>query len=638
MRSMILAAGLLLAHAPLAAERITQGNLVMEGIPPVAAETFDRLRQYNEVRSASLRDWTPEGELLIGTRFANTVQLHRVQQPLGTRRQLTFYDEPVAGGDFPDDGPWQHGFLFLKDVGGNEQNQIFFFDTRTGRETLLTDGESRNTAPAWFPNGERFVFASNRRDGRNMDIWIGGPDGPDSARLLHEVDGSWMPLDVSPDNRHVLLLHYVSINEAYLHELDIESGQTRELRPLDEPVGYGGAVYSHDGKAIYFISDENSEFRRLRRLDRNSGKVEVLTEELEWDVNGVDVASDGRWLAYTVNEGGVSKLYLLDVRRNRSRALDMPVGVMSGPRFSPDNRSIAVTVSAADSSGDVYVHDIDRKRTTRWTESEVGGLDTEQFVTPSLVEFPSFDNRMIPAFVYRPQQAEGKAPVIINIHGGPESQYRPGFSATIQYFVNELGTAVIAPNVRGSAGYGKTYLQLDNGFRREDSVKDIGALLDWIATQPDLDEERVIVMGGSYGGYMVLASMVHFDERLLGGVDIVGISNFVTFLKNTQDYRRDLRRAEYGDERDPEMHEFLQRISPNNRADEISNPLLVVQGANDPRVPLSESEQMVETIREAGGEVWYLMAKDEGHGFRKQENREVYMAVVVTFLEELLSR
>src|SRR5690606_21266783 len=260
-----------------------------------------------------LRDWTPDGALLIGTRFANTTQLHRVDQPMGARRQLTYYDEPVAGGDFPERGPWQHGFLFLKDVGGNEQNQIFFFDTRTGRDTLLTDGESRNTTPVWFRDGERFVFASNRRDGRNMDIWLGTPDGPGSAKLLHEVDGSWMPLDVAPDNRSVLPPHYVTINEAYLHELDIESGKLTELRPLDERVGYGGALYSHDGKAVYFISDEGSEFRRLRRLDRRSGKIDVLTPDLEWDVNGLDISADGRWLAYTVNEGGISRLYLRDL-------------------------------------------------------------------------------------------------------------------------------------------------------------------------------------------------------------------------------------------------------------------------------------------------------------------------------------
>ena len=277
---------------------------------------------------------------------------------------------------------------------------------------------------------------------------------------------------------------------------------------------------------------------------------------------------------------------------------------------------------------------------TRWTHSEVGGLDTDTFVEPTPITYPSFDHikgkaREIPAFIYRPH-TKGRHPVIITIHGGPESQFSPRFSSAYQLWIKALDAAIIAPNVRGSSGYGNTYVNLDNGFKREDSVRDIGALLNWIKTQPDLDADRVAVLGGSYGGYMVLASSVLYSDRLRAAVDIVGISNFVTFLKNTKDYRRDLRRAEYGDERDPEMNTFLQRISPSNHVDKITIPMLVIQGENDPRVPVSEAVQIVKALRQANRPVWYMNALNEGHGYRKKENRDLSRQVITLFLQEHL--
>ena len=320
---------------------------------------------------------------------------------------------------------------------------------------------------------------------------------------------------------------------------------------------------------------------------------------------------------------------------------EIPAGIMAGIEFSPDDTQLGLYLNSSLSPGDVYSFDVGSKSLTRWTQSEVGGLDTSTFVSAELVRYPTFDEvdgkpRKIPALYYRPK-GRGPFPVIINIHGGPEGQARPVFRSAIQAWVNELGAAVIRPNVRGSSGYGKSYLKLDNGFKREESVRDIGALLDWIETQPELDSDRVVVYGGSYGGYMVLASMVHYSDRLRAGVDVVGISNFVTFLANTKEYRRDLRRVEYGDERDSEMRAFLERISPANNVDKITRPLLVVQGLNDPRVPASESKQMVEQMRKNGGDVWYLLAKDEGHGFRKKVNRDYYLNVSILFLERMLA-
>lgn len=622
-------------------KRVERGNLVMENVPEIPQSVKDRLSRYLDVRSAHFSDWAPGGGILISTRFGNTNQLHHVARPMGARTQLTFFKEPVHIGRF-DPNNADRGFLFQKDIGGNEQNQIYWLDLDEGDYRLLTDGESRNGAFVWNNAGDRFAYYSTRRNNRDHDIWIGSQDGEHD--LVAETEGFWWPLDFSPDDKTLLLGHYISITEGELWLLDLESGERVQINPSDEPIGYWGAKFSAGGEGVYLASDEDTEFKTLRYLELETGEQQSVSGHIPWSVTDFDVSGDGRWLAYVTNEDAISRLHVRDLENRRDLLLDeLPVGVISAVQFSPDSRHLAVELSNATTPGDVFSYDLTSGVLTRWTKSEVGGLDTDRFVQPELIHYPTFDKvdgepRQIPAFVYRPAGVEGKVPVVVRIHGGPEGQFEPDFSSITQYLVNEMGVAVVAPNVRGSAGYGKSYLKLDNGFKREDSVGDIGALLGWIAGQPGLDEDRVVVYGGSYGGYMVLASMVHYSDRLLGGIDVVGISNFVTFLENTKDYRRDLRREEYGDERDPEMRAHLEKISPANNAEKITKPLLVIQGANDPRVPMSESEQMVQTIRDNGGTVWYLLAKDEGHGFKKQNNREVYYQTVMTFLNELLGR
>jgi dipeptidyl aminopeptidase/acylaminoacyl peptidase len=340
-----------------------------------------------------------------------------------------------------------------------------------------------------------------------------------------------------------------------------------------------------------------------------------------------------------VNEDGASKLMLRDLAAQKEMASpELPFGVIGSFEFDAAGERLAFSLQTPGQPYDVWVYGLANGKLERWTQSEIGPLDAKRFVAPALVRYPSFDAvdgkpREIPAWVYKPA-GSGPHPVLINIHGGPEAQSLPLFSIATQQWV-ELGYAVITPNVRGSSGYGKTYLALDNGMKREDSVKDIGALLDWIATQDDLDASRIVLIGGSYGGYMVLSAMSHYNDRLRGAIDIVGISNFVTFLESTAEYRRDLRRPEYGDERDPEMREYLQKISPLNNAGKINKPMLIVQGQNDPRVPVTESEQMVAKIRANGGEVWYLVGLNEGHGFAKRDNVDYYQWAVALFLEKL---
>ena len=634
----------LIGKPKLNTERKEVGNLVLEGIPTIDKSVFERTSQYQNVRSAGFVAWHPGGKgVLVSTRFAETSQLHYVGAPAGFRKQLTFFREPINAAWYSSDKD-RKGFVFSMDTGGGEFYQFYWFDENTGRHTLLTDGKSRYESFAWSNKGDRAAFVSTKRNGRDFDIYLMEGTDLKATKLLKETSGQWNVVDWSSDDKKLLIRNYISANESHLFILDIASGQLTEINPNQKAkkIAYGDTLFSADGKGVYYTSDEDNEVLRLTYYDLATQKKQVLLSNLNWDVENIELSPDGQLLAYTVNEAGISKLYIAPTSNlNAAQNITLEKGVIGGLKFDQDGSRLGISLSSPQTPGDVFSVDVKSGKVTRWTFSEVGGLNTENFVNPELIEFPSFDNvdgktRMIPSFYYKPQNVENKLPVIINIHGGPEGQARPGFNSTFAYWVNELGAAVLVPNVRGSSGYGKTYLELDNGFKREDSVKDIGKLLDWIATRPELDASRVAVIGGSYGGYMSLACMTNFNARLKCAVDIVGISNFVTFLESTQEYRRDLRRPEYGDERDPKMREFLLKISPNNNASKITRPLFVVQGKNDPRVPVTEAEQMVETIKNNGNVVWYLLAKDEGHGFRKKPNQEFYLSALSVFFEQHL--
>jgi dipeptidyl aminopeptidase/acylaminoacyl peptidase len=618
------------------------GNLVMEDVPEIPTRISERMWQYQNTRSAGIQGWLPDGNgILITTRFSETAQLHIVEQPLGMRQQITFYGEPIGSVNV-NPNPSNNNLLFTKDIGGNEFYQVFLFDLSKRQATMLTDGKSRNGSTLWSNKGDQFVFTSTKRNGKDYDIFVSKLTAPTEAKPILEKEGLWYPTDWSPDDSKLIVGQYISANESYLHILEVASGKMTQINPSSEKIAYGGAAWSADGKGIFIISDEKNEFQILKYYDIATQKFTDLTSNIAWDISNFSLSPDRSKMAFIANENGISKLYMLNTKNKKYKSFGkLPIGIVGGLAFNPKGTQLAVTINTAQTPSDVFVLDAKNGKTVRWTASETGGLKTDSFVIPQLVEYETFDQvngkaRKIPAFYFKPQNAKGKTPVLIIIHGGPEAQYQPNFSSQVQYYTNEMGIAVLAPNVRGSSGYGKTYLQLDNGFKREESVKDIGALLDWIAKQPELDASRVAVMGGSYGGYMTLASLVHYSDRLKCGIDVVGISNFVTFLNNTQDYRRDLRRVEYGDERDPAMKEFLEKIAPLNNAQKITKPLFVIQGLNDPRVPVTEAEQMVAKIREIGGKVWYLMAKDEGHGFRKKVNTDFYNNAVVMFLEENL--
>lgn len=633
-----------------AATREQRGNLILDGIPPLSPAVVASFDRWDNTRAASFRDFLPDGSILVTTRFGEVEQVHRLRIPQGAREQLTFADEPVSlVVANPANSPGS--FIFGRDVGGNENTQFHLYQLATPGGRLLTDGRSRHGAPLWSRDGRQLVFHANLRDAARQDIYSLNVEGNEPPQLLVASSGqTWQPLDWSPDGRTLLLLDYVSVTEAYLYTFEIP---TRTLTRIPLPTGkqkttgIGTARYAADGRGFWLVADLGHEFRQLHYVDLSTGTplVRAPLSRYEGDVEDLEVSAAGRYLAYVVNLEGYSRLVVRDLGAAADVVpTDLPNGIVSNLKFDASGTRLGLSVSTARAPRDVWIFEPGESRSTRWTSSELGDIDPTRLVDAELIRYPTWDRvgreaRKIPAFAYLPTQSvaarNGRVPVVIDIHGGPEAQSRPGFSPFTQYLVNELGYAVIQPNVRGSTGYGRSYTQLDNGRLREDAVRDIGALLVWIAANPQLDAERVVVMGGSYGGYMTLASLIMYGDRLRGGIDVVGISNFVTFLTNTSGYRRDLRRAEYGDERDPAMRAFLQRISPLNRANLIRKPLLVVQGQNDPRVPASESEQLVARVRGSGGEVWYLVALDEGHGFRKRVNRNFYLKTVATFLERL---
>ena len=614
-------------------------NLVVQGVPKIPASLVETAGKYGSYRSAILADWNPaRQEMLVATRFGDTPQLHVVKMPGGARQQITFYPDSVTTARFhPNGGDY---ILFMKDIGGGEWFQLYRYDLASGDVTLLTDGKSRNILGAWSSSGDQVAYVSTRRTGQDTDLWVMNPTDPKTDHLLAQLKGGgWEPLDWSPDDKKILLLEEVSINESHLWLMDTATGEKTELTPHDtkEKVAYSSARFSKNGKGIYVTTDLGSEFQRLALLDSSGKNPQFLTSDIPWDVESFDLSRDGKRLAFITDEEGLSVLHVMNTSTHKGMKLPaLPAGVMGGVRWHHDGHDLAFSLTNAQGAGDCYSLDVATGKVERWTNSE-SAVKTDSFPAAELVRWKSFDGKMISGFLYKPAaKFTGKRPVLVVIHGGPEGQSQPTFLGRGNYYLNELGIALIYPNVRGSTGYGKTFSLMDNGFKREDTYKDINALFDWVGTRADLDADRIAVTGGSYGGHMTLAVSTFYSDRIRCSVDVVGMSNLVTFLEHTEGYRRDLRRVEYGDERDPKMHDFLEKIAPMNNIEKIKKPMLVVAGKNDPRVPVTESAQIVEALKKQGTPVWYLVAKDEGHGFRKKQNQDFQFYTTIEFLQEFL--
>lgn len=632
---------LILASFAYSQEAVVRPNdaLMLQNVPPVPASIAAKADRYTEFRTALMWSWHPQRrEILMGTRFGDTIQVHEVAIPGGARTQLTFFPDRVADASYqPRKGEY---FLFRKDIGGGEWYQIFRFDVGSGATTLLTDGKSRNTDFTWSNRGDRIAYGSTRRNTADIDFYIMNPQDKGSDKMLAENQGGgWQMRDWSPDDRTLLAENYVSINESSLWLIDAVSGQKTELTPKgSEKVFYSAVGFSRDGKGIYLITDKGNEYLRLAYMDLATKSLKYLTN-FKWDIEEAQLSWDRRYLALAVNENGLSSLHVMDTQGDKELAMPkLPTGTINDLRWHENSRDLAFSLNSSQSPSDIYSVDIQMHKLDRWTHSETGGINPQSFVEPKLISWKSFDGREISGWLYRPKTKAptGKYPVVVVIHGGPEGQSRPTFLGRNNYLLNEMGVALIYPNVRGSTGYGKSFTELDNGFLRENTYKDIGALFDWIATQPELDASRVMVTGGSYGGHMTLAIATRYNDRLACSVDVVGMSSLVTFLEHTEAYRRDLRRVEYGDERDPKMREYLESIAPMNHVKAITRPMMVVAGVNDPRVPKSEADQMVKALEANGTPVWYLAAKDEGHGFAKKKNADFQFYTTVMFMQKYL--
>ena len=610
-------------------------NLLQVGVAPVPERLWQRSEQLLEARAARLLDVTADGKsILVATRFGSSSQLHVVEGAMGARTQITFGKEPVTAGAFQPGNPSL--VYFRRDVGGSENWQYFRLDRRNGQVELLTDGKSRHEALVLSPDGRLLAYDGTGRNGKDTDVYVAETARPREARRVFEAEGTWQPVDFNRDGSKLLVRRFRSIADSDLFLVDVKSGERRPLTPATGKASVGTARFSADGKAVYFVTDREGDWNELYRIDLGAqdARPVPLSRTVRWDVEGIAVAKDGSRIAFSVNADGSSRLYLLD-RAGKLTPVALPLGVAGGLRFpAGDASSLFLGMTTPRSPGDVWQIAKGRKEPVRWTRSEMGGLDPASLAEPTLVHYTAKDGVSIPAWLYRPK-GEGKLPTVVIWHGGPEGQERATFQPLAQLLVGG-GLAVLIPNVRGSDGYGKAYLAMDDGVKREQALGDIGATLDWIASRPDLDAARVGVYGGSYGGYMVLATAAFFPARIRSAVDVVGISSIPTFLESTAPYRRDLRRAEYGDERDPAVRAVQERISPLNKVGDITAALYVIQGKNDPRVPQSEAEQIVAAVQGKGKEAWYLLALDEGHGFQKKENRDYLIATVVAFLERTL--
>jgi dipeptidyl aminopeptidase/acylaminoacyl peptidase len=632
-------------------------HLTAEGIPPIPADLAAKVALYNDFRSRVMLDWHPtKREMLISTRTKGVAtQLHLLRKPKGELEQLTDFSDPVRTASFePNLGQY---LVFEKDEGGSEASQLFRLDLDSRKITLLTDPKEKHGMGPWTHAGGQLLQASTQLDKTasaasraevTTELWLLDPLKPDARRKIASLPGGgWGEFKWSPDDRQILALNYKSANESSVWLIDVaadgDNSPRRQLLPT--PGSHSGVAqayaslnFSHDGKHLLLTTDREGEFLQLTRVDLATLKLTPLSQHIPWDVTDVAPSKVNDSVAAVVNHDGLSELHLFDAASGKELPRpDLPVGAVSHLKWRQD-AEVAFDLNSARSPGELYTFNPNTKAVEQWT-TPYSPIDTSAFKDASIIRWNSFDQRSISGLIARPPALEkfkGPRPVLVLIHGGPEGQSQLGFLGRYNYLINELGIALIQPNVRGSSGYGKTFLKLDDGFLREDSVKDIGALFDWIATQPDLDPTRVVVMGGSYGGYMSLAVSTHYADRIVGSIDVVGISNFVSFLERTESYRRDLRRVEYGDEREPKMRTFLQQISPLHNAQKITKPLFVVQGKNDPRVPLNEAEQIVARVRQNEVPVWYLMADNEGHGFARKPNADFYFFSVVRFLEQNL--
>ena len=593
-------------------------NVVAEGVPPVPVALADAIFPYAQFRRARLLAWHPtERRILIATRF-DQPQLHEVRAPGGARRQLTFFRDGVVAPDERPPAVYEPGgrfFVFQKDVaGGGEANQLFRYDLASGTTTLLTDGRSRNQYPVMSRSG-LVAFSTTRRNGKDWDIYSLNPaNNREEPRRILEGAGTWIPLDWSPDGRQLLAVEHISNAQTHLWLIDVASGTRTPLSDRErQPARWLPASFAPDGRTVFALSNKGGEATSLWRRATAKGEWTAVTPPTE-SVEGYALSPDGRTLAVVIDRGDTNTLRLQSLAGRERAPVTLPAGVVSDLLWHPNSREIGFSLSGARMFHDVYSVNVEANKVERWTWSEMGGANFESLPDAEIVRWKSFDGLTISGVLYRPApRFTGPRPVIINVHGGPDARERARALGRSNYFRNEMGIALIYPNIRGSIGFGRTFEQLDNGLLRENAIKDIGALLDWIATQPTLDKNRVMVVGASYGGYVALASAIEYADRIRCVQAAFAISDYLSYLETTDMSRQANRNAEYGNPDDPEVRKFLARISPLTAAAKFRVPLYLVHGARDTRIPQAQSDRMAKAVKSNGTPVWYVVYKDEGH-------------------------
>ena len=651
--ALVLVAGILCLQPAMAQVLAPNANLKAENIPAVSMALVNAVDPYTEFRTHSFAGWHPtKPHMLVRHREkgADLAQLYWLREPGGALEKITDFSEPVGAAAL---NPVHGNYLvYGSSKGGSEAARIYRYDLESKVSTLLSSPNERS-AFTWSNHGEKILVASVPIDSTASQgtrtevattITLVDPLQVAPQRELASLPGGgWGGFRFSPDDKHIASILYRSPSDSEVWILDSENGKRERVlpRPGESSAGYGDVRWSKDQDSIFFTSNQGTEFFQLWRFDLRTASLKNLSDHIPWDIQGISLSHDGRYLLAEVNNNGSDEVRLFDAKSGLELPrLAMGIGSLGGLMWHKANKDVfAYTMNSPQSPSEVYTYDLGTARTQRWTSAYFSPeLNPQNFVTPDLVQIKSFDGLPISGWLYLPDARKfpGKRPMLMDFHGGPEGQARVQFMGRWNYYLNELGIAIFLPNVRGSSGYGKQYLSLDNGFLRKDSVKDGGAFLDWLRLHPRIDGSRVAVSGGSYGGYMSLAMAVDYGSKLRGAIDVVGISNFVSFLKNTESYRRDLRRVEYGDERDPAMRAFQEKIAPLHNADAIRIPLLVVHGKNDPRVPYTEAEQMVQAVRKNGVQAWYLLADNEGHGFARKANADYQFYTGVMFLESVL--
>ena len=613
-------------------------NIEVLGVPPVPASLAAEVAPYSQIYGLPLAGWDPTKREIWLKGLSSVTWISRVKNPGASPETSSIYIHSPGIYDIYFQPQYKY-LAYTKDTDGNENFQLYLYEIDGGNSKQLSDGKSRNTEPVWSNAGDQIVYSSSPSGSVGVNLRVLNPSDPKTDHLLVRSSGSYLKAyGWSPDDKQVVFCDFLSNTTSTLWLNDVSAGKKVLLSPKkDEPEFYDFPQFTKDGKAVVVLTDHDSDVRRIARIDLSSHRFTYIPSDPKWDVDEFQISPDGKTIAFTTNEDGVSRLHLYDLKTSKEiTAPTIPLGVVSDLKWHSNSTDLAFNFKSPRTANDVYAINLSSGKAELWAKSVTNDVDTQKFSLPEVIHWTSFDKRTISGFLYRPPaKFTGKRPVIIDVHGGPEEQYRPTFGYEHNYFLNELGVVKIYPNVRGSSGYGKNFLNLDNGLRREDAIKDIGALLDWIKAQPDLDADCVMVEGASYGGYLALSTAYVYSDRIRGAISDSGISNLATFIALTEGWRRGLQRSEFGDERDEKMKQFMERIAPLNNAQKIKKPLLLIQGQNDPRVPASDTAKLVAATKDRIP-VWYVLAKNEGHGFVQLSNRNYRLYATILFVKEFL--